>query len=151
MLTNVIIIPIPISRQGQKLFFEVVIPKDVKSIIGIETSITGLSGITLSEIIGRQVAGMIKLQAEGIANQCYSTHVHIGTSSLDNNQPGFDPSYTIWQQNNYIGSYNREPELVKINSTNTLYGSYTDIYGKNMSRDLIYTAILYLWTERKDN
>ena len=151
MLTNVIIVPIPITRQGQKVFFEVAIPKDVNSIIGIEASITGLSGITLVEIIGRQVAGMIKLQAEGIANQCYSTQVYFGISSLDKNQPGFNPTYTAWQQNTYVGSYNREPEQVRIGKTNTLYGSYTDVYGKRISRDLVYTAGLYLWTERKDN
>ncbi len=151
MLTNVIIVPIPITRQGQKVFFEVAIPKDVNSIIGIEASITGLSGITLVEIIGRQVAGMIKLQAEGTANQCYSTQVHVGISSLDKNQPGFNPTYTSWQQNSYVGSYNREPEQVRIGKTNTIYGSYTDIYGKRISRDLVYTAGLYLWTERKDN
>ncbi len=151
MLTNVIIVPIPITRQGQKVFFEVAIPKDVNSIIGIEASITGLSGITLVEIIGRQVAGMIKLQAEGIANQCYSTQVYVGISSLDKNQPGFNPTYIAWQQNTYVGSYNREPEQVRIVKTNTLYGSYTDVYGKRISRDLVYTAGLYLWTERKDN
>ncbi|MCF8451807.1 MAG: hypothetical protein K9G42_01315, partial [Pedobacter sp.] len=60
-------------------------------------------------------------------------------------------TYTAWQQNTYVGSYNREPEQVRIGKTNTLYGSYTDVYGKRISRDLVYTAGLYLWTERKDN
>jgi hypothetical protein len=142
MLTNVIAVPVAITHRGQK---------DVERILGVETSITALSGITLPEITGRQVAGLFRLQAEGIANQCYSTQVYMGTGNLDTVQPGFNPAYTAWQQYPYIGGYNREPEIVDLPHTHLLYGSFTDIYGKRISRDLVYTAMLYLWTERKDN
>lgn len=151
MLTNVIIVPVPIIRQGQKAFFEVKIPKDVDRIIGVEVSISTMSVITLPEITGRQVAGMMRLQADGIANQCFSTHAHIGISDLDKKMPGFNPVYEAWQQNPYVGSYNREPEPISLRNISTVYGSYTDVYGKREGRDLVYTAMLYLWTQRKDS
>ena len=121
MLTNVIITPIAIEKKGQKTFFEVKIPKDVDRVIGIELSITALSGVTAASINGRQVAGVLRMQAEGIANQCYSTQAYIGISEQDKKLPGFYEVYTEWQQNPYIGSNNREPEIISLYNADTLY------------------------------
>lgn len=147
MVTSVIALKVAISRQGQQNYFQVNVPKDTARIIGIETGITGLDGVTPPEITGRQLAGQIRLQAENAANICYSAPVYLGISDLDKQLLGFDPLYTGWQQNLHIGCIDKVPDPVTIQNSYMLYGNYTDAFGKKLNRDLRYTVGLYLWTE----
>jgi len=150
MITGILVSQVIVSKQGQQLFFEVTIPADTTSIIGIETSVTALQGV--SDTGANRMAGNLKLQAENAANLCYSTEVIIGNSPMENTVPGFpalaNPVLTTLWTSPWSGGSYREPETLLVKDCCILYGSYTDEIGVSMGMDITYTVNLYTWIER---
>ena len=142
MRQNIVVVNIPITKKGQQKFFQVSIPKDVHCIAGIATGISGLDGLNINEIAEKYQAGIIRIQAEHIADLCYSTEIFIGESILETEQPGFIDTI----DNPVAGNGMQQ---VRINNSHTFYGCYVDTLGKIFSRNLSYTISLYLLTERK--
>lgn len=147
MATSVITVKARITKRGQQCYFQVNVPRDVVAIVGVEAGITGLQGLLPSDIVGRQLCGQLRIQAENAANMCYSSPVFVGMSAVDKKIPGFRPLHTAWQQTPYVGIVSNDPDPVLIKGSYMLYGSFADVLGKRLGRDLTYTAGVYLWTE----
>ena len=153
MTSNIVVVKIPVTTRGTLTFFQVSIPADAESIVGIETGIVGINTPGKVNLTGKNLIGTIKLQSEQVADLCYSSQVFFGTGSLETMLPGFDSApqdlvnlFTF----PFAGSTQRGIEQVVINNSYTLYGCYEDLLGKELNQDVSYTISLCLWTKVKE-
>ena len=152
MKNSIVVVKIPVTKKGELNYFQINIPKDVERITGIETGISGLSGVTAIEINDKYLAGIAKVQAENTADLCYSSEIFIGTGILEKTIPGFviTPANQSFYDLLSTPNSGKAKQKMLIKNSHTLYGCYEDMLGKCFNRNLSYTIRLYLWTEHSE-
>jgi hypothetical protein len=170
-MEQVFIRKITITKKEQQYFFQITLPKNVQQIIGIETGVRlktilkkrkwrNLLPIRFGFYRNTQV-GMLQLKAMG-ANQT----IYTNTISLSDANIGYDDLVSVlqfnedlpypkdlkdqfvkpWASSVHNHSIRKEEDTINICGVHTLYGSFTDVLGKQLARDIEYTIQLYIWT-----
>jgi hypothetical protein len=170
-MEQVFIRKIIIAKKEQQYFFQITLPKNVQQIIGIETGVQlktvlkkrrwrSLLPIRFGFLRNTQV-GMLQLKAMGTNQTIYTN-----TISLTDNNIGMDdlvskvmPNEKIanpkdtkelfvkqWKSSVHTHSSRKEEDTINVCGVHTLYGSFTDLLGKQLTRDVEYSVQLYIWT-----
>jgi hypothetical protein len=152
MTQEIIVHPLLITKAGEQQYFQVNIPRDVISIVGITNSIQLMQKATVSET--GQV-GFLQLQATGRANGCYNSIVKLEPIealktdlSLSSYQAGF-LHLDLIQKNGIAQRGMNSPETIHLPSCNCFYGNYKDLLGRLLSQDISYRLSITLWTQVK--
>lgn len=150
-----------ISKPGQIKIFEVIIPRDVEQIIGIElgfkltegTIHEGLSG-GVGSGVGWQIplivkrsfcAGEIRLQHFSKANLFYA-----GEILLDQNADHGNFTSEFFPPKVYSHSPKTEATKIKLHTRNRMIrGIYRDKLSESITGSYKYEVLLYLWVEKK--
>ncbi len=143
MQRNSITITLPITKKGELQFFQMLIPKDVDRIVGMEVGISGCSGLDPNWPPDRYEVGVLKVQAEQVSNLCFSTEIGMGAGLLEGFTPGF--TCALHPPNSGKGMH---PVLIR--NSYTLYGCYEDTLAKRFGTEMNYTITLVVWTERDE-
>lgn len=154
---------IRITKQGEIKFFQVKIPFDAISIIGIETAMRvrsmavpsaafpvpgiGGGGIDVSPPpasgFPNSFVGELKLQSNDDSNVFYTTNIHtpVVRESFDRTPNLSFLPYRVWTH-----GYKRELEIAKVDANTTVIaGLYKDRFGEMQKRDINYDVFLYVW------
>jgi hypothetical protein len=86
MTQEIIVHPLLITKAGEQQYFQVNIPRDVISIVGITNSIQLMQKATIS---GTGQVGFLQLQATGKANGCYNSIVRLEPVYSGQSEPPF--------------------------------------------------------------
>jgi hypothetical protein len=151
---QVIVSTISIQKQGEVKHFVINLPRDTKSITGVQYSersidvpeyLVGICDITIYK--RNQVLGLLSLQSSERANWFYSTSVMSGDrnlNQLDFSNEGFWTLPYTHQQKRLV-----DPVQVKAVSP-FIKGLFTDTIGKINGQDLHYEVKVYLWIKTEE-
>jgi len=151
---EVIVILLPVSRIGQRVYFQKNLPADTKRIIGLEYGITlidgGLSILPLPaatefDIVPDKIIGRLTLQVAGKEGIFFR-----GDLMEDRNfYLGESATLATWQPAPWShGGAKLEMELGVYGKASFIEGIFCDSYGVNEYETLSYQLHLYLWIEK---
>ena len=171
---RIIATKLSITKQGEIKFFQVKIPFDAISIMGIETAMRLKNfvaqpvpnivvpnanpngdiqplvffGVPAPIDIPRNVlAGELKLQSSDDCNVFYATDV-FDQSVKENLDKA--PSVTFITENVWTHGYKRELEEVLVDgNTTVIAGLYKDRLGEMIGQNITYDVFLYVWYKFK--
>lgn len=175
MKRRIIATKIRITRQGEIKFFQVKIPFDALSIMGIETAMrvramaaSPVPNITLPQmpdlpgsgdmqpffavpdpigVSGNVLAGEIKLQSSDDCNVFYATDV-FDRSAEDKTDKV--PSVNFIKEKVWTHGCKRELEEVQVDgNTTVIAGLYKDRLGEMLKQNVTYDVFLYVWYKFK--
>lgn len=138
-------------QQGQRLNFQITIPRDVIRVVGIETSIRFLYCRAFMPNLRDFTAGLLTLRANSSLDVCYSSYVKVEQKILlptDLNfwypQAGFMDWRPIMMDTVAQGQF-QEPDTLDIVAPRVFKGMYLDQWGLTMGRNLTYRLSIHLW------
>ncbi|MEP7374722.1 MAG: hypothetical protein ABI675_15105 [Chitinophagaceae bacterium] len=149
-----IVILLPVSRIGEKVYFQKSLPGDTRRIIGLEYGVTAVSGDAIAlpvvtpspfQVIADKIIGRLTLQIPGREGIFFrgdlmeerNFHVNDGLTDI---------TWTaqVWSH----GGNKEEIELSVDSNTDFIEGFFSDSYGKDEFESLTYQLHLYLWIEK---
>jgi hypothetical protein len=170
-MEQVFIRKLTISKKEQQYFFQITLPKNVQQIIGIETGVRlktvlkkrrwrNMLPIRFGFFRNKQV-GMLQLKAMGINQTIYTNTICLSEANI-----GYDDLISVlpfnedlpypkdlkdqfikpWASKVQTHCTRKEEDTIYVCGVHTLYGSFTDVLGKQLVRDIEYTVQLYIWT-----
>ena len=153
MLEKVIIHTLEISKRSQLQVFQLQMPADAKTIIGFETSVTGIlvndipvfGGLPLGLFLFQKsdVVGEIRVQSCEKPNLFFSSQVCFNDL---NNGFGDFTQRGEWLSTMWTKGLKREEDPIAVDGCCAiLQGNYTDTIGRITNTDLTYTVKLYMW------
>lgn len=145
MKQKITVIAIPITKKGELNFFQVNLPRDIDRIVGMQAGIMGVEN--LFQVEERYVAGTVKVQAENVADFCYTADVAIGYTSFEVQAIGANPNYKALGDLFKLRDVDSQLKPLRIRNSFTLYGCYQDYLIKKLENNITYTFRLYIWTE----
>lgn len=145
MQQKITVITLPITKKGELNFFQISLPRDIDRIVGMQAGIMGVEN--LFEVTERYVAGIVKVQAENVADCCYSSEVAIGRSDFEVQTIGSIASYQPLTDMYLLRDVDSQLKPLLIRNSFTLYGCYEDFLIKKLNAAITYTIRLYVWTE----
>jgi hypothetical protein len=170
-MEQVFIRKITITKKEQQYFFQITLPKNVQQIIGIETGVrlkTVLKKRKPRRLLPIRFGfyrntpiGMLQLKAMGTNQTIYTNTIsltdnNIGMDDLvskvipnekmDNPKDTKELLLKQWISNVHTHCARKEEDTINVCGVHTLYGSFTDVLGKQLVRDIEYTVQLYIWT-----
>ena len=151
-MTGTITIAVPVTRKGQRNYFQVNIKQHAISIIGIEAFVSGITLPGGRKMLDGNVAGTVKLQAENRADLSFIVQVWAGQSPVEPLLPGLtevcDQLIGLFPSPYYLNLYNEKACNRPIDSY-MLYGCYQDILGVQSNTDASYTVTLCLHVQQQ--
>jgi len=156
LLSTVICSNVLIRKAGQRVCFQIKIPRDVIRIKGIETSIRSRYCRAFMPWLRDFTGGLLTLQTPDSTNMCYSSYVEVEQSILLPTDLGYKyftagflyGSELTW--NSVPQSATKEPDTLDIAAPAILYGVYTDKWGVSLNRNLTYRLSIHLWVTVND-
>lgn len=146
-----------LRRRGQRVCFQITLPRDVERIVGIETGIRNRYCRPLMPWRRDQPAGLLTLDAAGGVGMFYSSHLKVETNTVVPIDLGFQywtiggPTMWDWLMVNAASHRaHREPEPLDIPASRVIHGIYTDEWGISEYRDIAYRLSIYLWVTVND-
>jgi hypothetical protein len=141
---------------GQRISFQLTLPRDAVRLIGIETSVRFLYCTAFMPNMRDFTAGLLTFRADGSFNTCYSSYVKVEQKILlptDLNfwypQAGF-MDWTPISMDTVAQSRYQEPEAFDIAAPRFLNGTYVDQWGVTIGRNLTYRLSIHLWVTVND-
>lgn len=159
LLSRVLCHHILIQKRGQRVCFQIIVPRDVVRIVGIETSIRSRYCRAFMPWQRDFTAGLLTLQSAGSADVCYSSYVMVEQKTrlptdLGNTGYGyFNAGFYDWTGLAVDGiaqSGYREPDILNIAAPRLLSGTYSDQWGPALARNLTYRLSVHLWVTIND-
>ena len=156
LLSTVICSNVLIRKAGQRVYFQIKIPRDVIRIKGIETSIRSRYCRAFTPWRRDFTAGLLTLQAPDSTAICYSSYVEVEQSILlptDLGYTTFTAGFkygweTTW--NTVAQSAAKEPDILDMPAPAFLNGMYVDQWGATMNKNLTYRLSIHLWVTVND-
>lgn len=156
LLSTVLYHNVLVLQPGQRICFQVLLPRDTMRIVGVETSIRNSYGNAL--VLGRHyfTAGLLTLQASGMTDLCYSNYIMVepkrmlptdlGYRSI---RAGFISSGPL--EIDAVAQWgHHEPDVLNIAAPRILLGTYTDLWGVDRGTNVAYQISLHLWVTVND-
>src|SRR5438128_1029793 len=163
---EVIIESLEVRIIGQRIYFQVMLPKDTKRIIGFEYGVMEKSGYAIStpsppgdtipgpipeddilepflNIVSNKVIGSLTLKIAGEENLFFQGDLVENRNYFFGEMNTLKPS--VW----VCGVKRHETDLSVGNNTPLVEGFFHDSYGVNEYTALTYKLGLYLWIEKK--
>jgi len=138
-------------KQRQRINFQIILPRDVIRVVGIETSIRFLYCRAFMPNMRDFTAGLLTLRANSSLDCCYSTYVKVEQKTLlptDLNfgywQAGFFDWTPITIDAVAQGQF-QEPDTLDIVAPRVFKGTYVDQWGVTVGRNLTYRLSIHLW------
>lgn len=155
LLSSVLYHNVQVQQQGQRVCFQIILPRDTMRIVGIETSIRSDSNVS-APIQHYVTAGLLTLQAAGQADLCYSNHIMVESKKMLPTDLGY--RYIVAGFINWpplaidaIAQWgHREPDILNIAAPRYLIGTYTDLWGADIATNLTYRLSIHLWVTVND-
>ena len=156
MITEkVIVTQIKITKARQIKHFQIMIPRNAKHIIGIETCLRMISpfeqNVALLPFYKRvgikrdRLVGELKLQSCEEANIFYSNEIHERDSNLPFGDFSEKESFRV---KDWTHSLRHEVEVVTVDGDTTiLSGVYRDRIGEAVAQDIQYEVKIHVWYE----
>ena len=151
MLQQILPIIIEVNKQGSRVYFPVLLPKDTAAIEKIQTS------VRIKDVVNTQagIAGKLQLQASGRPNICYSTDVKTDATFVAMQILGFSGGSDVpasgktspivdFMRQPFFAQQKQSPESLHICGNTQLYGCYRDELGLFNQVDVVYTVSLFL-------
>jgi len=156
LLSTVICSNVLVRKQGQRVCFQIKLPRDVLRVNGIETCIRSRYCRAFMPWLRDFTAGLLTLQSPDSSDICYSSYVQVEQSVALPTDLGYKfitagflyGWETDW--NAVAQSASKEPDLLDIAAPRILNGVYTDIWGVTMNRNLTYRLSIHLWVTVND-
>jgi hypothetical protein len=154
LLSTVLCHNILISRMGQRVCFQITLPRDTVRVVGIETGIRSYSPLIPS--VRDYTGGLLTFQTAGSNDLCYSSYVKVEqkvTIKTDLSYTAFLAGFTTWNRlmaDVALHSGHREPDTLDIPAPRILIGTYTDQWGAGMTNNITYGLSIYLWVTIDD-
>lgn len=151
---QVILYPLVINKQGAITSFQIKIPSNVQSIVGIDTSVRGLENIgqftwdppmyDLLRMRSTMIAGYLRLQCTGKQGVCFQKEVRLHDNSVFQGDFSQHPALRSFQ---WIRGIKREmtPLVLDKEVPPVIFATYEDRYAKLWQQDVTYTVNIYLW------
>jgi hypothetical protein len=171
MIEQALIVPIMITKQKEKCFFEVVLPKNVKRIIGVETGFF----LTIPESLEipyqlpllialkkQQRLGVLQLQELTTQAVVYTKEIYTKDFVTATNRVidalgsrdsrgrlllGYQtPNTLFYADRSWLMGKKSQEEQINLPNSDLLKGIFTDTIGAYLEADINYTVLLHLWT-----
>lgn len=155
LATTVVSHSIPIERRGQQIFFQLNLPLDIDRIVGIETAIRIVDGMTIPSHRSMG-AGTLWLQSEGKADVCYNLYVIPEQKGMTVTDLGYTAIQAGFREGGRIlgdavaQSVGWKPDAVDLPGCRMFYGSYLDTLGVQVSKDILYHLSIHIWVTLKN-
>ncbi len=150
-MTGTITVAVPVTRRGQRNYFQVNIKQNATAITGIEAFVSGIILPGGRKILDGNIAGTIKLQAENRAGLSCIIQVWTGQHTVEPLLPGLTDVCTeltsLFPEPYYFNLYDEQACKREIDSY-MLYGCYQDILGVQSNTDASYTVTLCLHVQQ---
>lgn len=152
MTGDIIVQPILITRKGQHEFFQLNMARDVTAITGISNSVQLLDNVQANNTAQ---TGILQLQATGAANNCYTRVILLEPAEALK----YDLDFSVYQAGFiYEDALTKDglamrgkhgPEKISLQPCNCFYGSYRDLLGLSLNKDVRYKVSILLFTTRR--
>jgi len=156
LLSTVLCSNVAVRKRGERVAFQIAVPRDVIRIVGIETSIRSRYCRSVLAWRREHTAGLLTLEATGILGNCYSSYVKVDQNfqlqqdlMYKQYQAGFRYGDELLSNTAAMGAH-REPDNLDIPAPRVLLGSYTDHWGDQMARNMAYRLSIHLWVSIND-
>lgn len=156
LLSSVLSSNILIRKQGQRVSFQIKLPRDAVRIVGIETCIRSRYCRAFMPWMRDYTAGLLTFQAPATTDICYSSYVAVEQSTLlptDLGYQYFKAGFRDWSEiavSTVAQSTAKEPDLLDIVAPAVLTGQYVDKWGVTLDRNLTYRLSIHLWITVND-
>lgn len=156
LLSTVLYHNVLVLQQGQRICFQILLPRDTMRIIGIETSIHNNSGN--ASVLGRRyfTAGVLTLQASGTVDLCYSNHIMVESQRMLPTDLGYKTFRAGFINSKALDIDavaqwgHHEPDLLNIAAPRMLFGTYTDLWDTDRDKNVAYQLSIHLWVTVND-
>ncbi len=148
---STITVEVQVKTKGERNYFQVNIPQSVTHITGIEAFVSKISLPGGRKDLDGNVAGTIKLQAEGNAGLSFIAQVWLGAHPVEPLLPGLErvsDLISLFPAPYYINTYD-EQACKRIVDSYTLYGCYRDMIGMQSNIDARYLVTLCLHVQQQ--
>lgn len=141
---------------GQRIPFQLTLPRDAVRLIGIETSVRFLYCRSFMPNMRDFTAGLLTFRADGNFNTCYSSYVKVEQKIFLPTDLSFwywQAGFTIWTpliMDSVANGRFQEPETFDIAAPRFLNGTYIDQWGVAIGRNLTYRLSIHLWVTVND-
>lgn len=156
LLSTVICSNVLIRKKGQRVCFQIKLPRDAVRIKGIETSIRSRYCRAFMPWRWDFTGGSLTLQSPESQGICYSSYVMVEQSTLlptDLGYRAFDAGFIPWQfvsTDTVPQSRSKEPDILDMPAPSVLTGVYMDKWGITMARNLSYRLSIHVWITVND-
>lgn len=166
MKEKVIIYPVLITKKGEIKSFQIKLPSDVKTIIGIESTVKGIDSLAAAKAIAPSplslpdpyasgsaggifqfqltpLAGELRIQSRGPSNLFYTKDVKLSDANVGFGDFSLNSAWRsqAWSH----GDKFFEDEVLVDDDSNVLSGTYRDKFGETLGHDFSYRVNVYVW------
>ncbi|NLR58831.1 hypothetical protein HGH93_12010 [Chitinophaga polysaccharea] len=156
LLSTVLCNNVLVQKRGERVTFQILLPRDVVRITGIETGVRSRYCRPVVAYRREDTAGLLTLQASGTLGYCYSSYVKVDQNYQLQQDLGFSSYIAGFRYgdnllaNTVAMGAHREPDTLDIVAPRVLLGTYTDQWGDSMWRNMAYRLSIYLWVTIND-
>ena len=176
MIQDVIVQRLHISKQGERHYFQINVPRQAEKIVGLELGAflnapvflkdRSLSSNNWLSIKRNRLLGEVQLQTSNQPNFFFTGELvqedrNIGVTDfiktgkekpVELNRLRIDPppQKNYWRSQQFTHGGRKELDEILTDNDRVIYGCFKDVIGKTEKKNINYTVLLYLWFQQKD-
>ena len=175
-MQDVIVQRLNISKQGERHYFQINVPRQAEKIVGVELGAflnapvfledRSLSANKWLSIKRNRLLGEVQLQTPNQPNFFFTGELvqedrNIGVADFIQTGESREveltrlridppPQKNYWKSQQFTHGGRKEVDEILTNNERVIYGCFKDVIGKTEQKNINYTVLLYLWFQQKD-
>jgi len=164
MIQDVIVQKLYISKQGERHYFQINVPRQAEKIVGVELGAFLQTEIFLPDrslsvnnwlsIKRNKLLGDVQLQMPNQLNFFFTGELiqedsNVGVTDFVKirRRP---PQRVYWESRQFTHGGRKELDEIITSNERVIYGCFKDEIGKTEQMNIDYTVLLYVWFQQKD-